>query len=77
MVMQCETRTPHWMPAACSMTRFLGAYAARSVLLCFPGIEREWGRTANPEYNVLTTAEVTDMLPELKLIHMTREIVRL
>ena len=59
------------------MTRFLGASAARSVLLSFPGIEREWGRTANPEYNVLTIAEVTDMLPELNLLHMTREIVRL
>jgi hypothetical protein len=45
---------------------FFGAFAARSVLLLFPGIEREWGRTANPEYNVLTTAEVTDILPELK-----------
>ena len=66
-----------WMPAACSMTRFLGASAARSVLLSFLGIEREWGRTANPEYNVLTTAEVIDMLPEMKLLHMTREIVRL
>ena len=45
---------------------FFGAFAARSVLLLFPGIEREWGRTANPEYNVLTTAEVTDLMPELK-----------
>ena len=42
-----------------------GASAARSVLLSFPGIERGWGRTANSEYNVLTIAEVTDMLPEL------------
>ena len=42
-----------------------GASAARSVLLSFSGIEREWGRTANSEYNVLTIAEVTDMLPEL------------
>ena len=45
---------------------FFGAFASRSVLLLSPGIEREWGRTANPEYNVLTTAEVTDILPELK-----------
>jgi len=75
--MQCETRTPHWMPAACSMTRFFGAFAARSVLLLFPGIERVRRRIANPEYNVLTAAEVTDMLPELKLLQMTREVVRL
>ena len=47
------------------------------LLLSFPGIGREWGRTANPEYNVLTIAEVTDMLPELKLLHMTKEIVQL
>ena len=77
LVMQCESRTPYWMPAASSMTRFFGASAARSVLLSFQGIQREWGRTANPEYNVLTTAEVTDMLLDLKLLHMTREIVRL
>jgi len=54
-----------------------GAPAARSMLLSFPGIEREWGRTSNPEYNVPTTAEVTDILPELKLLQMTREVVRL
>ena len=32
--------------------------------------------TANPEYNVRTTAEVTDLMLEL-ILHMTRDIVRL
>ena len=59
------------------MTRFLGASAARSVLLSFPGNERDWRCTANPENTVLPSTEVTDLMLGLKLIHMTRETVRL
>ena len=39
--------------------------------------ERDWRRTANPENAVSTSAEVTDLMLELKLLHMTRETVRL
>ena len=35
-----------------------------------------WSHTANPEVNVLTTAEIIDLMMEL-ILHMTRRIVRL
>ena len=35
-----------------------------------------WSHTANPEVNVLTTAEIIDLMMEL-ILHMTRGIVRL
>ena len=52
-----------------SLTRFLE---------CFYGQRTsDWGRTANPEFPVLTSAEVTDLMLELKLLHMTWKFVRL
>ena len=44
-----------------------GASAARSVLLLYGQRTSDWGRTANPEYNVLTTAEVTDLITGIKI----------
>ena len=43
----------------------------------FTGHEREWRCIANPENTVLTSAEVTYPMLELKLLHMTRETVQL
>ena len=43
----------------------------------FTGNERDWKCTANPENSVLTSAEVTNLLLELKLLHKTKETVRL
>ena len=36
-VMQCESRTPHWMPAACSLTRFFRSVCFSLCVAAFPG----------------------------------------
>ena len=41
LVKQCETRTPYWIPAACSMTRFLRSVCCSLCAAVFPG-HRTW-----------------------------------
>ena len=56
------------MPAACSVTRMMERLLLAPCCFCYGQRTSDWGRTANPEYTVLTSAEVTDLIAGVEII---------
>jgi len=56
------------MPAACSLTRMIERLLL-APCCCFYGQQTsDWGRTANPEYIVVASAEVSDLIAGAEII---------
>ena len=60
-------RTPRSMPAACSLTR-TWSHPLRAKLPRHGQRTSDWGRTANPETPVFTSAEVSDLFAGFEII---------